>query len=104
MFEHAASLLLASSALKHFVRLRDRDPWVMIQRLERSRALISSHGEWRVHGRRGDAIIEVRDELVWLDSAWTTAIASIFPALELPRAEVTCSLQGPFDGTIRVRW
>ncbi len=98
------SFLLAAPAAKIFLGPRDRAPFALLQRLERSRSLLATYGEWRVSGRPGDVSIVVRDEYVWLDAVWCTLIRSAFPACGVSGGEVELELDGPWSGRIRVRW
>lgn len=100
----AAEVLATTSIAKLFLRPEDFRPFQLLQRLDRSRALLANYGEWRVEGREGDVTIVVRDEYLWLREAWVPAIASIFPALGLPPARVDCELDGPYSGRLRVQW
>jgi len=101
---HVGAFLLGHPGARLFLTDRDRDPMVLLGRLERSRSLMASYGEWRVSGTRGDLAITVRNEWVWLDAMWSTVIASMFPACGLPPAHLETILDSPFSGTIRVRW
>lgn len=103
---HARAMhhLLGGGIARLFLRRADHAPFPLLRRLERSRALLASYGEWRVGGREGDVHIEVRDEWIWLREAWVPAIASIFGALDRNAARIDCELEGPFAARIRVRW
>jgi hypothetical protein len=96
--------LLAQPFVDLFLSERDRHPSRLFERLEASRSLIASYGEWRVtrDGPRSASIV-VRDEYVWLDLLWTPLLSSIFPACGL-QGEIECDLDGPFSGWLRARW
>ncbi len=100
----AASFLLSHPGARLFLGARDREPHVLLQRLERSRSLMASYGHWRVHGGRGHVTIAIRDEYVWIEEVWATIVRSVFPHLGIDRATVTVHLDGPFDGVMEVRW
>lgn len=103
---HARAMhhLLCSGVARLFLRRADYTPLGILRRLERSRALLASYGEWRVGGDEGDVHIEVRGEWVWIREAWLPAIASIFPALDRSAPRIDCELYTPFSAAIRVRW
>jgi hypothetical protein len=99
--------LLTSGVARLFLRRADHTPLALLHRLEQSRALLASYGDWRVSGREGDVTLVVRDEWIWIREAWVPAIASIFDALDprgaaLPKIE--CVLSSPYDARLRVRW
>lgn len=100
----AVTFLLGVPAARVFLGPKDRAPFALLERLERSRALLASYGDWRVSGRAGDVSIVVRDEPVWLDAVWCTMIRSIFPACGVPGGDVELDPDGPYAGRIRVRW
>jgi hypothetical protein len=99
----AASFLLDHPGARLFVSERDRDPFVLLGRLERSRSMMASYGDWRVAGRPGDVVITIRDEWVWIDAMWCSVIASVFDACRIA-GEVVHEAEGPFAATVRVRW
>lgn len=100
----AVSMLLSQPGVDLFLASRDRHPARLLERLEASRTLIASYGDWRVSidGPRAVSIV-VRDEYVWLDLLWTPLLASIFPACGM-QGEIECELDGPFSGRLRARW
>jgi hypothetical protein len=98
-----ASFLLDHPGARLFVTARDRDPFVLLGRLERSRSMMASYGDWRVSGRRGDVVITIRDEWVWIESMWCSVIASVFEACSTT-GEVVHEPEGPFSSVVRVRW
>jgi hypothetical protein len=100
----AMGMLFAQPGADLFLTARDRHPGRLLERLEASRTLIASYGDWRVtlDGPRTASIV-VRDEYVWLDLLWTPLLASIFPACGL-EGEIECELDGPFSGRLRARW
>src|SRR5262249_10187103 len=96
---------LLSSGIAHvFLRRADHTPLALLHRLERSRALLASYGQWRVTGREGDVTITVCDEWGWTREAWVAAIASVFRALDHAPPRIECVLASPFDAVVRVRW
>jgi hypothetical protein len=101
---NTAAYLVNHPGARLFVTARDRDPMVLLGRLERSRSIIASYGDWRVTGTRGDLLVTVRNEWVWLESMWLPLIASVFPACGLPPADIEAKLESPFNATLRVRW
>jgi uncharacterized protein (TIGR02265 family) len=101
---HAMRHLLASGIAHVFLRRADHAPFALLHRLERSRALFASYGEWHVSGHDGDVTITLRDEWIWIREAWVPAIASIFEALDRAPPRIDCTLTGPFDARVRVRW
>jgi hypothetical protein len=101
---NTAGFLINHPGARLFVSARDRDPVVLLGRLERSRSMMASYGDWRVTGTRGDLLITVRNEWVWLESMWCSVIASAFPACGLPPPHIEATLETPFTGTVRVRW
>jgi len=96
--------LLTSAIARVFLPRADHTPLALLHRLERSRALLASYGDWRVGGREGDVTIVVRDEWIWIREAWVPAIASIFEALDVAPPDVECVLSTPYDARVRVRW
>lgn len=100
----AASFLLGHPGARLFLGARDRDPVVLLERLERSRSLIASYGRVQVRARPGDVVVEARDEYVWLDAVWASIVRSVFTFASIDGAVVDCTMQGPFDGVIRARW
>ncbi|MGZ6083373.1 MAG: hypothetical protein ACXWUE_07895 [Polyangiales bacterium] len=100
----AVGFLLAQPGMELFLSARDRHPVRLFERLESSRSLIASYGDWRVtlDGRQGATIV-VRDEYIWLDLLWTPLLSSIFPACGV-QGEIECDLDGPFSGRLRARW
>ena len=101
---HAVRHLLSSAIARVFLHRSDHRPLALLHRLERSRALLASYGDWRVSGDEGDVTLAVRDEWIWIREAWVPAIASIFDALDRAPPRVECALSSPFDARIRVRW
>lgn len=99
-----ASFLLDHPGARLFVGPRDRDPLVLLGRLERSRSMLATYGDWRVGGRRGDVVITIRDEWVWIDAMWCSVIRSVFGACGVSDGEVLHESDGPYAATVRVRW
>lgn len=98
-----ATFLLSHPGARLFVSERDRDPFVLLGRLERSRSMIASYGDWRVSGRRGDVTISIANEWLWIEAMWLSVIRSVFEVCAV-QADVTCELESPFAATVRVRW
>ncbi len=101
---NTASYLLNHPGARLFVTARDRDPMVLFGRLERSRSMMASYGDWRVTGTRGDLVITIRNEWVWLDSMWLPILESVFPACGVRGGELQTTHESPFNATVRVRW
>jgi len=104
LFANTAPFLLDHPGARFFVTARDRDPMVLLGRLERSRSMMASYGEWRVTGTRGDLLVTIRNEWVWLESMWCSIVRSVFPACGVRDGEVELTLENPFCATVRVRW
>lgn len=100
---HTATFLLSHPGARLFVSERDRDPLVLLGRLERSRSMLASYGDWRVSGRRGDVTISIANEWLWIEAMWLSIIHSIFEVCAV-RGEVACELESPFAATVRIRW
>lgn len=100
----AASFLLDQPVFRMFVTPRDREPLHLLERLERSRAMVASYGRWRVHGVRGDVTITIADEWVWIGPMWCSLIRSVFPACRAPEPLIERTGADPWSATVRVRW
>lgn len=98
-----ARFFLDHPGARLFVSDRDRDPFVLLGRLERSRSMIASYGDWRVSGGRGDVVIEIRNEWLWIDAMWCSIVRSVFATAALA-AEISSELDGPYSAVVRVRW
>lgn len=100
---NTAGFLLDHPGARLFVSQRDRDPLVLLARLERSRSMMTSYGEWSVEGCRGDVVIRIRDEWIWIESMWCSVIRSVFRACSV-EGEVVCESESPYSATVTVRW
>lgn len=100
----AVTFMLDHPGARLFLGPRDREPRVLLERLERSRTLLASYGDWRVQARRGEAVIQVREEWIWLDAVWLPVVRSVFPACGVRDYEVTFTPHGAFSGELRARW
>lgn len=104
LYANTASFFLDHPGARLFVTARDRDPMVLLGRLERSRSMMASYGDWRVTGTRGDLTVTIRNEWAWLDAMWCPIIRSVFPACRASLGQVELTLENPFCATVRVRW
>ena len=103
LYARTATFLLDHPGARLFVSARDRDPFVLLGRLERSRSMMASYGDWRVSGRRGDVVVSIANEWLWIESMWLSVIRSVFDACSV-EGEVICESESPFAATVRVRW
>jgi hypothetical protein len=100
---NTARFFLEHPGARLFISERDWDPFVLLGRLERSRSMMASYGDWRVSGKRGDVVIAIRDEWIWIEAMWCSVIRSVFAAASV-EGEIVCEHEGPFSAVVRVRW
>jgi hypothetical protein len=104
LYAHAAKQLLAEPGADLFVAKRDREPLRLLRRLEISRPLIASYGEWRVREATPRSVeIDIEGEHLWIDLLWRPIVASVFPAFGLV-ADVGCALGARGQGRMWARW
>ena len=99
-----AAIVADSLVGRTLLRALARDPQRVLRQGVAARRQTARHGHWslRFPGPR-EAVMEFRDELVWIDSSLLGAAHGTMEAAGIA-AKISCELRDPYNGVHLISW
>jgi uncharacterized protein (TIGR02265 family) len=99
------AVAFASSLLgRTMLRLLSRDPCNLLKQACASRRQSVQNGRWEVEFTgQTEAVVTMHQEYIWIESNLLGAAQGTFESIGL-KVSAECELNGPFEGTHRLRW